>query len=150
MAGQKKRGEKTNEMEQENKVYEKFEILKELLPTNGKQKIEIITTASSIPEEMKKMYLNAFKKINFTNVDFIDIQDKHSARDTNFCKRVEKAHAVFFSGGDQFKLSAILGGTETVAVIREKYLHDKNFVVAGTECRRNGYDKDHDKRRGRS
>lgn len=134
IGGAEERVEDESEMEQNNNVYEKFEILKELLPKNGKQKIEIITTASSIPAEMKKMYLNAFKKINFTNVGFIEIQDKHSARDADVSKRVENAHAVFFSGGDQFKLSALLGGTETVNLIREKYIHDKDFVVAGTSA----------------
>ncbi len=134
IGGAEERSEDESEMEQDNNVYEKFEILKELLPKNGKQKIEIITTASSIPAEMKKTYLNAFKKIDFTNVGFIEIQDKHSARDADVSKRVENAHAVFFSGGDQFKLSALLGGTETVNLIREKYIHDKDFVVAGTSA----------------
>lgn len=99
-----------------------------------KQIIEVITTASGTPDEMKKMYVDAFKKIGFSHVDFIDIGNKHEARNIDFCERVEKAHAVFFSGGDQFKLSAILGGTETVGVIKEKYVNEKNFVVAGTSA----------------
>ena len=135
IGGAEDKGEAEKEMEQQNKMYEKFEILRELLPKNGKkQRIEIITTASSVPDEMKKMYLDAFKKIDFTNVGFMDIKDKHEARDVEVCKRVEKAHAVFFSGGDQFKLSAILGGTETVNVIKDKYFHDEDFVVAGTSA----------------
>ncbi len=135
IGGAEDKGEAEKEMEQQNKMYEKFEILRELLPKNGKkQRIEIITTASSVPDEMQKMYLDAFKKIDFTNVGFMDIKDKHEARDVEVCKRVEKAHAVFFSGGDQFKLSAILGGTETVNVIKDKYFHDEDFVVAGTSA----------------
>lgn len=118
-----------------NTKYEKLEILKELLPKNGKKgRIEIITTASSIPDEMKKMYLNAFKTLGYLNIGFIDIKDKMEARDPKFCKLVEKSHAVFFSGGDQFKLAGILGGTETIEVIKDKYLHDKDFIVAGTSA----------------
>jgi cyanophycinase len=135
IGGREERGEEENEMEQQNKKYEQFEILKELLPKNKKnQRIEIITTASDVPEEMQKMYVNAFKKIDFANVGFMDIRDKHAARDSKICKRVEKAHAVFFTGGDQFKLSAILGGTDTVSVIRDKYIHDKDFIVGGTSA----------------
>lgn len=135
IGGAEDRGDGEKGAQPQNKEYERFEILKELIPKNGgKQRIEIITTASSIPAEMKKMYLNAFKKIGYTNVAFMDIENKHEARDPEFCKRAEKAHAVFFSGGDQFKLSGILGGTDMVKVIQEKYTHDEDFVVAGTSA----------------
>lgn len=135
IGGAEDKGDKQKEIKQQNKAFEKFEILKELLPKeNRKQRIEIITTASSIPGEMQKMYINAFKQIHFTNVGFFDIKDKQEARNSEFCKRIEKAHAVFFSGGDQFKLSAILGGTQTIEMIKKKYEHDENFVVAGTSA----------------
>jgi cyanophycinase len=127
--------EKDEKKRKHNTKYEKLEILKELLPKNGKKgRIEIITTASSIPGEMKKMYQSAFSTLGYLNIGFIDIKDKIEARDPNFCKQVEKAHAVFFSGGDQFKLTGILGGTETVEMIKQKYYADKDFIVAGTSA----------------
>src|SRR5437868_9728172 len=113
IGGAEDRGDGQKDMEK-NKQFEHFELLKDLLPQGGKQKrIEIITTASNEPEEMKKTYINAFKKIGFDNVGFIDIEDKLQAREQSICKRVEAAHAVFFTGGDQFKLAGTLGGTET-------------------------------------
>jgi cyanophycinase len=118
-----------------NNQYEKFEILKELIPKNGKKgTIQVIATASGIPDEMADMYFKAFKEIGFSDVGFIDIKDKVEARELKFCEKVEKAHAVFFSGGDQFKLSSILGGTDTLEVIKEKYLKDKDFIVSGTSA----------------
>jgi len=124
-----------HELRKDNNQYEKFEILKELLPKKGsKERIEIITTASDIPEEMAKMYINAFGKLGFSNVGYIDIKDKVEARDRQFCEKVEKAHAVFFSGGDQFKLASTLGGTETIDILKDKYLHDKDFIIAGTSA----------------
>jgi cyanophycinase len=127
--------EKDEKKRKHNTKYEKLEILKELLPKNGKKgRIEIITTASSIPGEMKRMYQSAFSTLGYLNIGFIDIKDKIEARDPNFCKQVEKAHAVFFSGGDQFKLTGILGGTETVEMIKQKYYADKDFIVAGTSA----------------
>jgi cyanophycinase len=135
IGGAEDRGDGEKEMHALNKEYEKFEILKELIPKDGgKQRIDIITTASSIPAEMKKMYLNAFKKIGYSNVAFMYIENKREARTIEFCKRAEKAHAVFFSGGDQFKLAGILGGTDTIRVIQEKYMHDEDFIVAGTSA----------------
>jgi len=136
IGGAEDKGNEEDEKKRKHNIkYEKLEILKELLPKNGRKgRIEIITTASSIPDQMKKMYLNAFNNLGYLDIGFIDIKDKMEARDPKFCKLVEKAHAVFFSGGDQFKLTGILGGTETVQMIKEKYLHDKDFIVAGTSA----------------
>lgn len=87
IGGAEDRGNEPKEMEQQNKLYEKFEILKDLLPKNGgKQRIEIVTTASSIPEEMEKMYINAFQKIGYTNMGFMDIKNKQEGRSIDMCK----------------------------------------------------------------
>jgi cyanophycinase len=129
-----KGGDKT-EMQAENRSYERFEILRESIPGNSRGgKIEIITSASGVPEQISKTYRAAFKKIGFTNLDFISVQDKPSARDPQYCKRIMKAHSVFFSGGDQFKLATTLGGTCMVDAIRDRYQHDENFVLAGTSA----------------
>jgi cyanophycinase len=136
IGGAEDRGDKDPNMKGKNAAFDHFEILKELLPSRGaaKKKIEIITTASETPGEMSRLYSQAFKKIGFTNVGYMEIRNKQEARDPAFCKRIENAHAVFLSGGDQFRLSAILGGTTCNRAIREKYLHDKDFVVAGTSA----------------
>jgi cyanophycinase len=81
-----------------------------------------------------KTYKSAFKKIGFSNVGFMNINSKDEARDPACAERIGHAHAVLFSGGDQFKLSTLLGGTPVVDVIRDKYLHDPDFVVAGTSA----------------
>jgi cyanophycinase len=123
-------------MKGKNREFEQFEILKDLLPAgDGKhRKIEIITTASSVPDEMNKTYKDAFKKIGFSEIDFIKIENKKEARDPSFVERIYDAHAVLFTGGDQFKLSTILGGTNTVAAIKEKFNHDRDFTIAGTSA----------------
>ena len=88
IGGAEERGEAEKEMEQQNKLYKKFEILKELLPKNAKKpRIEIITTASEVPDEMQKMYTNAFKQIHFTDVGFMDIKDKHEGKG---CRSMQK------------------------------------------------------------
>jgi cyanophycinase len=134
IGGAEDKGDEEKDM-QKSKEFEHFELLKDLLPKNGgKKRIEIITTASSSPEEMKKMYVQAFRKIGFNNIGFMYIEDKLQARDPEVCKRVEQAHAVFFAGGDQFKLAGTLGGTETIRILNEKYMHEKDFVVAGTSA----------------
>ncbi|AEI50603.1 cyanophycinase [Runella slithyformis] len=135
IGGAEDRGDGEKDIQRQNKNFEHFEILKELLPSkHTKGRIELITTASSVPEEMKKMYMEAYKKIGFSDIGFIDIKDKKEARSPEYRERIHNAHAVFFSGGDQFALTGILGGTEVVDAIRDKYMHDREFVVAGTSA----------------
>ena len=130
-----KGGKDGPEMQGSNKEFEHFEILKDILPSkNGKRRIEIVTTASDSPDGMTRTYKTAFKKIGFNDVGFLNIEDKQQARDTEVCERIHNSHAVFLTGGDQFKLSTILGGTECVHAIKEKYTYDKDFIVAGTSA----------------
>ncbi|HET6226193.1 MAG TPA: hypothetical protein VFF27_07935 [Bacteroidia bacterium] len=62
-----------NDMEQINKNFERFEVLKTVLPKKQKRRIEIITTASSVPDEIEKCYEEAFTKIGFHKVAFINM-----------------------------------------------------------------------------
>jgi len=96
--------------------------------------IEIIASASSIPEEMEDLYINSYKKAGFTHVGFIKVEDEKDASEPASLKRVKSAHAVFFTGGDQKKLIRLIAGTPLLAAINRKYHSDKNFMVAGTSA----------------
>jgi cyanophycinase len=113
---------------------ERFEILKELLPPNKRHKIEIVTTASDFHREMKKSYTTAFKKMGYNSPGFISIKNKIEAREKTYSDRISKATAVFFTGGDQFKISTILGGTYFAEILLQKFNSDKNFIVGGTSA----------------
>jgi cyanophycinase len=129
-------GDRTPEIKSRNKNFKHFEILGELLPPDpGKEHIiEIITTASEEPEEMSRTYVNTFKKAGFQNIHHICIRDKEEARKEELINRAAKAHVILFSGGNQFRLSTILGGTTIIETIRNRYYKEKNFIVAGTSA----------------
>jgi cyanophycinase len=130
-----KGGDSTPEISSKNKDFEHFEILKELLP-KGKPKlrIEVVTTASDLPVEMKNTYTKVFKKIGYTNLGFMHMSERSQAYDRELETRMEKASAVFFTGGDQLKISTIIGGTRMHEILLERYQHDKDFVIAGTSA----------------
>lgn len=118
-----------------NKNFRHLEILTALLPKkNKKETIEIISTASQVPEEINEMYKEAFGNIGFKNVGFITMGNNYDTTNPDYIKRLRKTHAVFFSGGNQFRLSAILGNSDVIEVIRERYFNDSNFIVAGTSA----------------
>lgn len=95
--------------------------------------IEVITTASSMPNKSGEMYLGAFDKIGVTNTNVLHIKDREQANDSEFLERIRKADIVFFTGGDQLKITSKLGGSIVLKEIVRKYLHD-NCVIAGTSA----------------
>jgi cyanophycinase len=96
--------------------------------------IEIIASASSIPVEMEELYINSYKQEGFTHVAFIKVESKEDGCDLVSIKRIQSAHAVFFTGGDQNKLISLLGQTPLLRAIKNKYYSDKNFIVGGTSA----------------
>ena len=97
-------------------------------------KIEIITTASTIPYEVGENYLDAFSKIGCTNVDVMHIRNREDANNPIYLKRLKACNGVMFSGGNQLRLTAIFGGTKFLQIIKERYVNDENFIVAGTSA----------------
>ena len=135
IGGAEDKGEQKLDIATQNAQFTEMEILKKLVPDDAPDsRIEVITTASNIPDEVKRMYEKAFAKAGFKNIGFIDIQDKQEAREERHLKSIEKAHTVLFSGGDQYKIATIIGGTPFGDAICTKYMKDKNFTVAGTSA----------------
>jgi cyanophycinase len=107
---------KAFERGRKSREFRNYEILKLLI--KGKKKVEIITTGSENQHEVKKIYQQTFNKIGFKKTGFIPIEDKNEARHCKYIKRIEKANAIFFSGGDQFRLSTILGGSPLIETLQ--------------------------------
>jgi cyanophycinase len=113
-----------------------FEILGTLISRTPRKQhlIEIIASASSIPKEMEEIYINAYKKEGFTHVGIIKVEAKEETNKPDSIKRIQDAHAVFFTGGDQNKLVSIIAGTELLTAIKNKYNSDKDFIIGGTSA----------------
>ncbi|MEI6817510.1 MAG: cyanophycinase [Bacteroidota bacterium] len=102
--------------------------------TKGKSShIEVITTASSIPEEVGENYMHAFGKLGCDNVHLMHIKNREDALNAEYVERIRNCDCVMFTGGNQLRLSSIFGGTEILSIIKERYLHE-DFVVAGTSA----------------
>jgi cyanophycinase len=119
-----------------NKAYVDYEILGSLIPPKGSKhnRIEVITTASQQPFKTGNMYIRSFKKAGFSNVGHMSIDNKDELKNPSLIQRIQNADTVYFSGGDQFRLSTILGGSELVAAIRERYYGDESFLLGGTSA----------------
>lgn len=111
-------------------------ILKRFIDEVGgvEKRIEVITTASSIPVEVGENYLDAFGKIGCKNIGVIDIRKREDVFEEEFITRVKKADGIMFSGGDQLRLTSIFGGTEIYNVLHDRYFNEEGFVIAGTSA----------------
>jgi cyanophycinase len=96
-------------------------------------RIEVITTASTIPHEVGNNYLDAFGKIGCTNIGELHIRTRTDAMNDESLERVRHCDAVMITGGNQLRLSATFGGTEFLKILHRRYLTDK-FVIAGTSA----------------
>lgn len=97
-------------------------------------RVEVVTTASMMPDEVGDNYLNAFGKIGCTNVGLIPIRDREDAVRQEYVERVRTCDAVMFSGGNQLRLSSTFGGTAFLSVIQERYLNEQDFLISGTSA----------------
>jgi cyanophycinase len=96
-------------------------------------RIEVVTTASTIPHEVGDNYLNAFGKIGCTNVGIMHIRRREDALVKDYLERLRTCDAVMFSGGNQMRLSAIFGGTNFLEILHDRYQHEE-FVISGTSA----------------
>ena len=97
-------------------------------------RIEVITTASTIPYEVGDNYLDAFGKIGCTNIGVLHIRNRADTNNKEYIERIRKCNAVMFSGGNQLRLSSTFGGTEFFRVILDRYVNEADFVIAGTSA----------------
>jgi cyanophycinase len=96
-------------------------------------RIEIITTASSIPFELGPGYEKAFHQLNFNNTGVMHIRNREEANSEVYTKRLKDADAVIFTGGDQLRLSSVFGGTHFHHLLLDRYYNDA-FIIAGTSA----------------
>lgn len=95
--------------------------------------VEVITTASEIPEEVGQNYVEAFARLGCNSVGVIHIKNREDALQQTYIDRINAADGVMFTGGNQLRLTMIFGGTEFLRVLTERY-NNEAFVIAGTSA----------------
>ncbi len=96
-------------------------------------RIEVITTASKIPREIGPEYVKALNYLGANNVDVLNIETREQASAPEILSRLRAADVVMFTGGDQLRLTSILGGTPFHDILLDKY-HNEEFIYAGTSA----------------
>ncbi len=135
IGGAEDKGENQVPIAAHNKQFVHLEILKKLVSENSlDDRIEVITTATGFPLEIRASYEKAFSKVGYTNVGFLDIHSIADTKSAEYLERVNKADTIMFCGGDQFKIATIIGGSPISDAIYKRYKNDSDFTVAGTSA----------------
>ncbi|MBI2722135.1 MAG: cyanophycinase [Bacteroidetes bacterium] len=115
---------------------DKKDVLARVVSETGrkKPKVCLITLATNLPKEVAQDYRNAFKTLNINTLSIIYFNTRTEADSAQNLKKIKDCHVVLFSGGDQLKLSSLLGGTKLLAKIRQRYYDEPDFVIAGTSA----------------
>ena len=112
-----------------------LEVLRTIVELMDKKNptIELITTASSLPEQLGEKYVKAFNKLDVHNIGLMHIKTRDESIDPKFVKRILKTNFIYFTGGDQLRITSILGGSPIMDAIKKKYYEEK-CVVCGTSA----------------
>lgn len=107
-------------------------ILKEVAKYLGDSGLVIATVASQEPENYFSDYQTAFAKLNVNDLTHLYIQDRSETTDPEKIKMLDNVKGIFFSGGDQLRISSQIGDTPFETRIHEIY--ENGGVIAGTSA----------------
>jgi cyanophycinase len=95
-------------------------------------KLVVATVASQEPEDVWHDYEPLFKSLGVRKVVHLDVESREEAKSPEKLALLDDAAGVFFTGGDQLKLTSQLGDSPIYERLREIY--QKGGLIAGTSA----------------
>jgi cyanophycinase len=115
---------------------EEMDILPHLMKMagGGRGRILVCSAPSEEPEaKAQRGYRRLFEKLGAQEVCEATIRTRPEADEAPMLEALERATAVFFTGGDQLRLTSLIAGTKLARRIEERLFRD-GLVVAGTSA----------------
>lgn len=109
------------------------EVLREFLRVSKgeKARIVVIPTASKL-DDTGRRYEKLFKKLGADEAKALPVLTRDDAGKTEWLDYVEKATGIFITGGNQLRLTTIIGGTALAKAIRRA--NARGVTVGGTSA----------------
>jgi cyanophycinase len=107
-------------------------ILREVARLLNGGKLVIATVASHEPEGYFESYQRAFADLGVTDVVELYVRDRAETLSEDKLRAFDGAAGVYFSGGDQLRISSQIGDTPIEQRVRE--IFDRGGVIAGTSA----------------
>jgi cyanophycinase len=111
------------------------EIFREMVDLAGgeKARIVIVPTASEEPGQRAQDYEVLFSAFGPSSIQTMHIGERSDADSDELLKIIAQTDLIMFTGGDQLRLSSLLGGTPIHRALIERYSEGK-CVFAGTSA----------------
>jgi cyanophycinase len=93
----------------------------------------VVTFASEEPDYQWATYSRVFRELGLADVRHIGAETREEAAAANLCEVFDENTCVFFTGGDQLKITTKLGGTHLYDCIRAAYKQN-GCLIAGTSA----------------
>ena len=95
-------------------------------------RIVVISTASSLGDEATELYQHLFRSMGVTDVRGLRPLVREDADDRRTVEQLTDATGIFMTGGNQLRLSSVIGGTGLGRALIERHRH--GAIVAGTSA----------------
>jgi cyanophycinase len=106
-------------------------ILREVASRLAGGPLVVVTIASKVGEQLFAEYETAFTRLGRKPL-LLPVTRRKQALDSACCQVLEHAGGVFFTGGDQLRITSELGGTPVIDMVRA--VHARGGVIAGTSA----------------
>ncbi len=107
-------------------------ILREIVRCSNSGKMVIATVASDLAKEVWHEYKSIFRQLGVKEIEHLQIGSPEEARNPQLLRLFDGAQTVFFTGGDQLKITSKIGGTQILDRIFE--IFHQGGVIAGTSA----------------
>lgn len=109
-------------------------ILREFVRRAGgvKAHIVVMTVATELPREVGEDYTKVFERLGVEEVRIVDTVTREDASSSSYLEAIEKATGVFFTGGDQARITSILKDTEIDKLLHKRF--GEGMAIAGTSA----------------
>ncbi|PSB23433.1 cyanophycinase [Stenomitos frigidus] len=109
-------------------------ILREFVRRAGglQARIVVMTVATGLPGEVGETYMNVFERLGVESVKVVDTARREDANDPRALELTQDATGVFFTGGNQARITECLKDTELDTLLHKRFA--EGIVVAGTSA----------------
>ncbi|HYM51284.1 MAG TPA: cyanophycinase [Candidatus Limnocylindrales bacterium] len=94
--------------------------------------IAVLSTASSLGDLATDLYRETFGRLGVERVTGIRPENREQANDPRLVEMLQDVTGIFMTGGNQLKLSAVIGGTKLGGAILSA--HARGVAIAGTSA----------------
>lgn len=109
-------------------------ILRHFLNLGGGKnaRVLVMTVATQYPVEAGMQYIEVFQRLGAADVRTFDVSSRKAANTDSAVQYIRDADCVFFTGGEQQRITKLLGGTRVDAALHDAL--SRGVVLGGTSA----------------